>query len=75
VTSPAADRQSATTESACSIIDSRVSPTMINMIVLQPLVALIAGIPIFVILRLLNFVVAIYLIIIGIAGLWPHLLL
>ena len=36
---------------------------MINMIVLQPLVALIAGIPIFVILRLLNFVVAIYLII------------
>ena len=48
---------------------------MINMIVLQPLVALIAGIPILVIFRLLNFIVAVYLIIIGVAGLWPHLLL
>jgi Protein of unknown function (DUF3096) len=47
---------------------------MINMIVLQPLVALIAGILILVIPRLLNFIVAVYLIIIGITGLWPHLL-
>ena len=47
---------------------------MINMIVLQPLVALVAGILILVIPRLLNFIVAVYLIIIGITGLWPHLL-
>ena len=45
----------------------------INVITLQPLVALIAGILILIIPRLLNFIVAIYLIIIGIAGLWPHL--
>jgi Protein of unknown function (DUF3096) len=45
----------------------------IDVIVLQPLIALIAGILILIIPRLLNFIVAIYLIIIGIAGLWPHL--
>jgi Protein of unknown function (DUF3096) len=36
---------------------------------LQPLVALIAGILILLIPRLLNFIVAIYLIIVGITGL------
>ena len=41
---------------------------------LQPLVALIAGILILLIPPLLNFIVAIYLIFIGITGLWPHLL-
>jgi hypothetical protein len=41
---------------------------------LQPLVALIAGILILLIPRLLNFIVAIYLIIIGVTGLWPGLL-
>ena len=40
---------------------------------LQPLVALIAGILILLIPRLLNFIVAIYLIIVGIAGLYPNL--
>lgn len=35
-----------------------------------PLVALIAGILILIIPRLLNYIVAIYLIIIGILGLW-----
>ncbi|MDB5405737.1 MAG: hypothetical protein JWL84_649 [Rhodospirillales bacterium] len=45
-----------------------------NIILLQPLVALIAGILILAIPRLLNVIVAIYLILIGIAGLWPHLL-
>ncbi len=38
----------------------------------QPIVALIAGILILMIPRLLNFIVAIYLIIIGILGLIPH---
>ena len=46
----------------------------VNMIALQPLVALIAGILILVIPRLLNFIVAIYLIIVGITGLLPHLM-
>lgn len=46
----------------------------IRLIMLQPLVALIAGVLILVMPRLLNFIVAIYLIIIGIAGLWPHLM-
>jgi hypothetical protein len=41
---------------------------------LQPLVALIAGILILVVPRLLNYVVAIYLILIGIFGLWPNVL-
>ncbi len=44
----------------------------INIIALQPLVALIAGILILLVPRLLNYIVAIYLIIIGIAGLWPN---
>jgi hypothetical protein len=41
----------------------------INLISLQPLVALIAGILILLIPRLLNYIVAIYLIVIGISGL------
>jgi hypothetical protein len=45
-----------------------------KIIMLQPLVALIAGILILAIPRLLNVIVAIYLILIGLAGLWPHLL-
>lgn len=44
----------------------------INIVAFQPLVALIAGILILVIPRLLNYIVAIYLILIGISGLWPH---
>lgn len=45
-----------------------------NSIAIQPLIALIAGILILVMPRLLNYVVAIYLIIVGITGLWPDLL-
>lgn len=46
----------------------------VNVVELQPLIALIAGILILAIPRLLNIIVAIYLIIIGLAGLWPHVL-
>jgi hypothetical protein len=46
----------------------------INMIILQPLVALVAGILILLIPRLLNIIVAIYLIVVGLIGLYPHLL-
>jgi Protein of unknown function (DUF3096) len=40
---------------------------------LSPLVALIAGVLILLVPRLLNFIVAIYLIIVGLLGLFPHL--
>ncbi len=46
----------------------------INIVYLQPFVALVAGILILAIPRLLNVIVALYLIVIGITGLWPHLL-
>ena len=46
---------------------------MMTAVIVQPLVALIAGILILIIPRLLNYIVAIYLIIIGLAGLLPHL--
>ena len=39
-----------------------------------PLVALLAGILILIVPRLLNYIVAIYLIFVGITGLWPRLL-
>ena len=39
---------------------------------LQPIIALIAGILILIMPRLLNFIVAIYLIIIGLMGLLGH---
>jgi len=46
---------------------------MDNMLVIQPLIALIAGILILIMPRLLNYVVAIYLVVIGVLGLWPQL--
>ncbi|HUI18193.1 MAG TPA: DUF3096 domain-containing protein [Alphaproteobacteria bacterium] len=47
---------------------------MIGILFLHPLVALIAGVLILIIPRLMNYIVAIYLIIIGATGLWPHLM-
>ena len=41
----------------------------VSLVTLQPLVALIAGILILLMPRLLNYIVAIYLIVIGVAGL------
>ena len=46
----------------------------INLVLVPPLVALIGGILILLMPRLLNYIVAIYLIIVGFAGLWPHVL-
>jgi len=45
----------------------------LDVFVIQPLVALIAGILILLIPHILNYVVAIYLIFIGLVGLWPRL--
>jgi hypothetical protein len=41
----------------------------VNLVQLQPIIALIAGILILIMPRLLNFIVAIYLIVTGITGL------
>ncbi len=47
----------------------------IDVVAIQPLIALIAGILILLVPRILNYVVAIYLIFIGLIGLWPHIFL
>jgi hypothetical protein len=44
-----------------------------SVVLIQPLIALIAGILILIVPRLLNYIVAIYLIIVGIAGLLSQL--
>ncbi len=44
----------------------------ISPLLIQPLIALLAGILILVQPSLLNFIVAIYLIVIGVIGLAPH---
>jgi Protein of unknown function (DUF3096) len=46
--------------------------THIDILLIQPLVALIFGILILVVPRALNYLVAIYFIFIGVVGLWPH---
>lgn len=43
-----------------------------QILILQPIVALIAGILILIMPRLLNYIVAIYLILIGLVGLFGH---
>ncbi len=45
---------------------------MYQVVYIGPIIAIIAGILILAIPRLLNYIVAIYLIIIGILGLCPH---
>ncbi|MEJ8571710.1 DUF3096 domain-containing protein [Microbaculum marinum] len=44
----------------------------VDIVTLQPLVALIAGILILIMPRLLNYVVAFYLILVGVLGLIGH---
>jgi hypothetical protein len=39
---------------------------------IQPLVALIFGILILILPRILNYLIALYLIFVGVIGLWPH---
>jgi hypothetical protein len=47
--------------------------TSIDIVTIQPLVALIFGILVLFLPRILNYLVALYLILIGCMGLWPHL--
>ena len=46
---------------------------MMTVVVLQPLLALIAGALILIFPKLLNYVIAGFLILFGLAGLFPHL--
>jgi hypothetical protein len=45
----------------------------IDILAIQPLIALVFGILILILPRILNYLVAVYLILIGLMGLWPHL--
>jgi hypothetical protein len=45
----------------------------VDILIIQPVIALIFGILILFVPRLLNYLIAIYLIAIGIIGLWPHI--
>lgn len=45
----------------------------IDIVTLQPLVALLFGILILILPRLLNYLIAVYLILVGLVGLFPHL--
>ena len=45
----------------------------VDIITIQPLIALLFGILILILPRLLNYLIAIYLILIGLTGLFPHL--
>ncbi|HTQ15475.1 MAG TPA: DUF3096 domain-containing protein [Rhizomicrobium sp.] len=45
----------------------------VDILIIQPVIALIFGVLILFVPRALNYLVAIYLILIGLIGLWPHL--
>ncbi len=45
----------------------------LNIVMIQPLVALLFGILILILPRALNYLIAIYLILIGLAGLFPQM--
>jgi hypothetical protein len=49
------------------------SKMTMNIVIIQPIIALVAGILILIFPRVLNYIVAIYLILIGIAGLVGHM--
>jgi hypothetical protein len=47
---------------------------MFSLVVIQPLAALLIGILVLILPRLLNYLIAVYLIFIGLVGLFPNLL-
>jgi len=46
----------------------------VNVIMIQPLIALLFGVLILILPRLLNYLIAIYLIVVGLVGLFPNIL-
>jgi hypothetical protein len=59
--------------SVATIAPTSRSGDLMNILIIQPVVALIAGILILIMPRLLNYIVAIYLILVGVTGLAGHL--
>ena len=49
------------------------TPMHVDIIMIQPLIALLFGILILILPKLLNYLIAIYLIFIGLVGLFPHI--
>ena len=47
---------------------------MMSAVYIQPIIALIAGVLILIAPRILNYVIALYLILIGLTGLFPHMM-
>jgi hypothetical protein len=47
---------------------------MFSLVVIQPLAALLIGVLVLILPRLLNYLIAVYLIFIGLVGLFPNLL-
>ncbi|HXB52056.1 MAG TPA: DUF3096 domain-containing protein [Rhizomicrobium sp.] len=45
----------------------------VDIIMIQPLIAILFGVLILILPRLLNYLIAIYLIFIGLVGLFPHM--
>jgi hypothetical protein len=54
---------------AASAVTEKEDAVDINIVTLQPIIALLAGVLILIMPRLLNYIVAIYLIFIGLSGL------
>jgi len=46
----------------------------VDVVSIQPIIALVFGVLILLLPRILNYLVAIYLILIGVAGVFPHLI-
>ena len=46
----------------------------LDVVTIQPIIALVFGILILLLPRILNYLVAIYLILVGVTGLFPHLI-
>ena len=65
-------RLQAETPSIAASSQLEVTPVMISVEVLSPGVALVAGLLVLLFPRLLHIIVGIYLLGIGILGLWPH---
>jgi hypothetical protein len=46
----------------------------VDVVTIQPIIALVFGILILLLPRILNYLVAIYLILVGVTGVFPHLI-
>jgi Protein of unknown function (DUF3096) len=69
---PASDHTQIAISRVYACANTERKQSMIDIVYIQPLVALIFGILILFIPRALNYLVAIYLILIGVMGLYPH---